>query len=110
MAQIDVKAEGKKMRAAQAKRMRDTASDQMDVYSYVKKNPKATRQQAAKGEIYDIMETDPGSKERATAIRKRQYLEKNLIDGKRRVSSSRKESQIKARSGKRIIRKRVAGK
>jgi hypothetical protein len=111
MAQIDVKAEGRKMRAKQAQRMRDTAEDQGDVYKYVKKYPRATKQQAAKGEIYDIMTTDPGSKERKTAIRKRMYLENSLRDGsKKRVAGSKKVNRTKQPSGKKTTRKRVAGK
>ena len=106
---IDVKAEGKTMRSRQAKRMRDTADDQEDVYKYVKKNPRATKRDAAKGEIYDILETDPGSQERKTAIRKREYLESSLRD-KRRVGGKAKIVKAKKTATRKASRKRVAGK
>ena len=107
---IDVKSEGKKMRSQQAKRMRDTADDQQDVYKYVKKYPRATKQDAAKGEVYDILETDPNTEERKTAIRKRQYLEANLPDKKRVAGKTRASGTAKKSSSKKTTRKRVAGK
>jgi hypothetical protein len=111
---IDVKAEGKSMRSQQAKRMRDTANDQQDVYRYVKRNPKATKQDAAKGEMYDIMSTDPGTEERKTAIRKRMYLENNLPDKKRvagkKTGGVHKQGMSTVGGKKRTAKKRVAGK
>ena len=106
MAQIDV------MGPKVAQSARDTADDQGYVYKQYKKYPKATKADARKKEMYDIMESDPSTPERKRLMRRDEYYIKSLADGKRKkVSGSAKgKTAAKGSKSKRATRKRVAGK
>jgi hypothetical protein len=106
---IDVKAEGKRMRARQAQASRDTADDE-DYARQYRKQKGWNKKRANSKEMYDIIETDPNTPERKTAIRRDEYLLKTTADKRRVGGSSKSNSRVKGKTTKKTGKKKVATK